>query len=152
MSNQRLDIDQRIMGTSRIVLGFSILFGLLLAFGTNAQSLICLSALLILIASGLRHIAHKVAPNNLLLLLIGLALGPSLVCLLLRALVHYLEIIFGSPISKIALLLFLLGLMVISYIYTRARIAHWIDDERASLHTNERQPLPPVPQEHEEEQ
>jgi hypothetical protein len=133
---------------SRFFLGFIILAGLLLAFNIPVQGFTKLMAFLLIVAAGFSLIVSRKLPHNFLATLAGLIIGPVLICCLIRALFSHSEGIFSSSFGSVPATLVLLILMAISFLYVRARLTHLKSNEGKQLHTNERRPVLPAPNEH----
>lgn len=69
---------------ARIVVGFAILAGLLLAFGVNVWELIFLALVLLIVVGGFSLIILQRLPRHFLLMLGALALGPCLLASIVR--------------------------------------------------------------------
>jgi hypothetical protein len=136
---------------NRIVLGFIILFGVLLALNFGVSGLIGLVAWLFIIVGAFSLLLRGKLPSHFISLLFWLLIGPILVCCLIRALPGHFRGILGSSFGNIPAILILLILMTISFLYVRARLTHLKSNEGKQLHPNERRPVLPTHDEHDGE-
>jgi hypothetical protein len=127
----------------RTVILIAGICGLLLTLNIDVSWLIGLSALTLLVASGLSLIFRAKAPKDVLAMLLVLVFGPYVVAMLARSLLgEFMANLPGAP-SSLSAILVLLVLMTISFLYVRHRILGRRRSDK-QLHTNERQPLLPA--------
>ncbi|HJQ69591.1 MAG TPA: hypothetical protein VKA70_11495 [Blastocatellia bacterium] len=123
---------------------FVIFLGLLLAFGIDISALVGLIAFLLILLGAFSLLFKGRLPEHFLSSLIGLLIGPILICCAIKALLGqgwgFLGSIFGSTTGALILLV----LMAASFLYVRARLTHKESEGRKQLHTNERQPVFPA--------
>jgi phosphoglycerol transferase MdoB-like AlkP superfamily enzyme len=136
---------------NKVVFGFIILCGLLLALYFGVGGLIGLVAWLFIIVSAFSLLLRGKFPSHFISLLFWLLIGPVLICCLIRALFSHSGGILGLVFSSVPATLILLILMTISFLYVRARLTHLKSNEGKQLHTNERRPVLPAPNEHDGE-
>lgn len=115
---------------TKIVIGWAILAGLLLAFGVDVGALIYLPLILLIMAGGFSLILAQKLPRHFLLMLGALALGPCLLAAVVRGWAHALlrdsgelssEPVNGSVWLALAVLCLAIGISLIAYRIREAR-------------------------------
>jgi hypothetical protein len=133
------------------VLSFVICLGLLLAFGIDVRGIIGAVALFLIVAAALTSVLTRKISRHFLLLVAITIVGPIFVCCITKALFAEFPNFLDPTGNGILPVLIAGGLMTASFLYVRARLLAGRQHNQRDLHTNERQPLPPAPQENEEE-
>lgn len=136
----------------RVATVLIVLLGVLLTLGVDISGLIGALVMLWIVASAFSLMISGKLPEYFFTLLIGLLVGPLLLCCMFRVLFNQLSDLFGSGSSSTTFVLVLLILMAASFGYVRARLRAGRQHHQRELHTNERQPLPPAHYEDEGEQ
>ena len=136
---------------SGIALILIVLLGMMLTFGIDVSALVGPLATLWVIASASSYMFRGKFPEHFFSLLIGLLIGPLLLCCVFKASLTQFGNLSGFGLSCTTLVIVLLTLMTVSFLYVRARLRAGRQHNQRELHTNERQPLPPAPYEDEEE-
>jgi membrane-bound ClpP family serine protease len=129
--------------SSRIALLVVMVLGLLLAFGVNVWPVIGPVAGLLIIVAAMILIFTAKFPGQFVALILKLVVGPVFFCYLFSSLPTMLRSVCGPAFSKPVFWLFLLGLMIVSFLFVRWQIRHF-RNQRSDLQTNERKPLPPI--------
>jgi len=129
---------------SRIVFGYAFVVGILAAFGVNTTALVGLPALLLVLVAALYFMARGRFPQHFWLLLLGLIIGPALVCCLFGAVIAFLRSLIAQGSGAYFWPIALVVLVILSFLYVRRRQAQ-NGEHKPELHTNEREPLPPAP-------
>lgn len=123
---------------------FVIILGILLALGIDISALVGLIAFLLILLGAFSLLFRGRFPDHFLSSLIGLLIGPFLLCCAIKALWGQGWGFLGSIFSSTTATLILLVLMAGSFLYVRARLAHKEGEGKKQLHTNERQPVFPA--------
>jgi hypothetical protein len=123
---------------------FVILLGLLLAFGVDISELVGLIAFLLIVLGAFSLLFRGKLPEHFLSSLIGILIGPMLLCCAIKALWGQGWGFLGSIFSSTTAAQILLVLMVASFLYVRARLTHKEGEGKKQIHTNERQPVFPA--------
>jgi hypothetical protein len=89
-----------------------------------------------------KHI-HKKPVSHFIGVLLGLIIGPVIVCCVIRMLLASLHSQRGAGPSSLATALLLLLLMPVSFLYVRCQILARSKHEAKELQTNERRPILP---------
>lgn len=136
---------------SRITCAAIFLYAVLYAIGVNAISLISFSVLLLMIAAAYSYMLRRRLPDNFFLLLAVLAITPALVPSLLKSV---LDVRLPGIISFIGggiMTILIAAVVLVCFLYVRDHLLTGRHNNQRELNINERQPLPPAPQEHEED-
>lgn len=123
---------------------FVVFLGLLLALGIDISALVGLIAFLLILLGAFSLLFRGKLPDHFLSSLIGLFIGPIIVCCAIKALFGQGWGFLGSIFSSTTGTLILLALMAASFLYVRARLTHKESENKKQLHTNERQPVFPA--------
>jgi hypothetical protein len=129
---------------SHVVTVLIVLLGLLLTIGMDVSGLIGALAVLWIVAIAFNLMIRGKLPEHFFSLLIGLLVGPLFLCCMFRALLNQFGNLFSSGLSGTTFVFVLLTLMAASFLYVRARLRAGRQHHQRELHTNERQPLPPL--------
>jgi cell shape-determining protein MreD len=135
---------------SRITCAAIFLYAVLYAIGVNAISLISFSVLLLMIAAAYSYMLRRRLPENFLLLLAALAIAPALVPFFLKSLLGVGLPRIISFVGGGVMTILITAVAFVCFLYVRAHLLAGRHEDQRGLNTNERQPLPPAPQEHEE--
>jgi len=128
-----------------------ILLGLALAFNAGT-GVIGLLIWLFIITSAFSVVFQRKPVSHFIGRLLGLVLGPVIICYLVRLLFAHLRGTLASGPSGFSTVFLLLLLMAISFLYVRRQILGRSKHEGKELQTNERRPiLPPHTQNEDEE-
>ena len=138
---------------SRVYLGFVIALGLLLVIDIDVRGVIGLAALLLIMGAALPSILAGKIHRPLLHSVAVVILGPVVVCCIIKVLLALFHGLLNPTTGNSVLpVLILAGLMTASFLYVRVRLRTGRQHNQREMHTNERQPLPPDPDEGGEEQ
>ncbi|HXG65141.1 MAG TPA: hypothetical protein VNO70_08530 [Blastocatellia bacterium] len=122
-----------------------ILLGLLLALNAGGAGLLGLFVFLFIIGSAFSVLLHKKPVSYFIGVLLGLIIGPVIVCCILRRLFAALHGTLGAGPGNLSTALLLLLLMTACFLYVRRRILGGTKHESKELQTNEQRPmLPPA--------
>ena len=139
-----MSLSHRASPLSRIVFGYVTIIGLLMVFGVNVAGLIGLPALLLVLIGAFSLMVRGRFPHHFWLMLVGLIVGPTLFCCMFGTIASLLHNLFAQTPGSYALILILPVLVILSFLYVRRRQNQNSPEHKTDLHTNERQPLPPV--------
>jgi hypothetical protein len=138
-----LDSHHRPVFMERGFIGLIILLGLLLALNVKIGGIVAPLFWLFIISGFMSRLVRGKLPDHFFISLLGLLIGPFLICCLITMLMRYIDGRFGSDINTVASAGALLILMTISFLYVRRRILGARKPEAKDLQTNERRPLLP---------
>src|SRR5689334_17148443 len=129
----------------KVFIGLIILMGLLLSFNIHYAGLLGPLVWLFIIKAVFSVVLHKKPLRYLISVLLGLIIGPVVVCCLTRLFLASLRGNMGAGFPGFNASLLLLLLMTISFFYVRHRLLARSKHEAKDLQTNERRPvLPPA--------
>ncbi|MFL6214538.1 MAG: hypothetical protein ACJ74J_11680 [Blastocatellia bacterium] len=119
-----------------------ILLGLALAFNTGI-GIIGPLVWLFIIGSAFSALLHKKPVSHFIGVLLGLIIGPVIICYMVRLLLAHLRGPLASGPSSLSTAVLLLLLMAISFFYARHKLLGRSKHEAKELQTNERRPILP---------
>jgi hypothetical protein len=127
----------------KLIFVLILLLGLLLALHFSIGAIVGLLFWLFLITGIFSRLFRGKFPHNFFLGLLGILIGPVLICCLINLLLYNLPEIFASGFGSATSAIVLLILMTASFLYVRRRILGTQSHGTKDLQTNERRPLLP---------
>ena len=128
---------------NRVFIILIILMGLLLALNAGGAGFLGLLVWLFIIGSAFSVVLHKKPVSHFISVLLGLIIGPVMVCCVIRLLLAHLHGNLGGGPSNLNTILLLLLLMTVSFFYVRRQIVGRSKHDAKELQTNERRPILP---------